>query len=70
MKLSHAHMRILIGRQFLLSNFTTLGQLNDSKEDDPARQNYIGDCMKGVYTIIDTGMRQTPFADKSQTEDL
>jgi hypothetical protein len=55
LKLSQAHMRILITRQFLLSNFATLGQLDKTDDEDIARQEYVRNCMSAAYIIIDTG---------------
>lgn len=55
LKLSHAHMRILITRQFLLSNFSTLGQVENPEEVDSEHQKYVQDCVSAAYVIIDTG---------------
>lgn len=48
-------MRILITRQFLLSNFSTLGQVEKPEEEDSERQKYVQDCINAAYVIIDTG---------------
>jgi hypothetical protein len=55
LKLSHAHMRILINRQFLLSNFSTLGQVDKPDDDGLEHQKYVRDCVSAAYVIIDTG---------------
>lgn len=56
LKLSHAHMRILITRQFLLSNFSTLGQVGKPEEvDSEKHQKYVQDCVSAAFVIIDTG---------------
>ncbi|KFZ11810.1 hypothetical protein V501_04551 [Pseudogymnoascus sp. VKM F-4519 (FW-2642)] len=54
LKLSHAHIRILINRQFLLSNFSTLGQVDRPDDDDLEHQKYVRDCISAAYVIIDT----------------
>lgn len=62
LKLSHAHMRILITRQFLLSNFSTLGQVEKPEEDDSEHQKYVRDCVSAAYVIIDTGTSYTKIS--------
>ncbi|OBT86147.1 hypothetical protein VE02_05768 [Pseudogymnoascus sp. 03VT05] len=54
LKLSHAHMRILINRQFLLSNFSTLGQVDRPNDDDLEHQKYVRNCVSAACIIIDT----------------
>lgn len=50
-KFSHAHVRILVTRQFLLEDFTTLGQ--GSSAIDPPSQKFVHDCIEATLVIID-----------------
>lgn len=55
MKLSYAHVEILITRQFLLDDFATLGQTSSIDSDDISRK-FVNDCIDATIVIIDTGM--------------
>lgn len=50
-KLSYAHVRILVTRQFLLEDFTKLGQ--GSSPEDTLSQKFVDDCIDATLVIID-----------------
>jgi hypothetical protein len=54
LKLSYAHVRIVINRQFLLANFANLGHHNNS-DDNIAAQHHIDKCINATCMILDTG---------------